>query len=114
MVFEYTFISDEDYKIAAANGVDRKNVSNRVYQLGWSVKKAIITPIKTYKKTNYGITKEQREIAYKNGILRQTLDFRLKKGMSIQEAITMPTMTPSERGKLKKLYKEKNKYGCDI
>lgn len=100
MLCEYKYISDEDYKIAAANGISRNNVTNRVNTLGWSIEKAITTPIKTYKKTNYGIKKEQREIAYKNGILRQTLDFRLKNGMSVQEAITTPTMTPSERGKL--------------
>ena len=111
--FGYKFISDEDYITAEKNGINKNNVHNRVYKLGWNILKAISTPVKKYKKSEYELTKEQREIAYRNGILRQTLEKRLQRGMSIKQAITMPTMAPAERAKLAgrksgERYKSKN------
>ena len=98
--FEYKFISDEDYIVAEKNGINKNNVQNRVYRWGWSIKKAVSIPVVNRKRNKYPVTKEQKEIAFNNGILRQTLYHRLKRGMSIEQAITMPTLQPTERAKL--------------
>lgn len=47
------YITNEDYKIAANNGISKINLKNRVYNLGWKIEKAITLPVNSISKDNY-------------------------------------------------------------
>lgn len=86
----YYYISPEDYKKAAEIGLDEKTVYSRVYQLGWSIQKAITTPKR--KRSNVG-WKEMKDIAKRNGVSYQVFYQRIRKyGWSKEKAATTPIM----------------------
>ena len=47
MINPYDFyITPEEYKIAAQNGINRKTLEDRIRKLGWNKERAINTPTK--------------------------------------------------------------------
>lgn len=46
MYEESPIITEEHYKIAEQNGIDRRNVYQRVWGLGWDVDRAITQPLR--------------------------------------------------------------------
>lgn len=81
------YISDEDFKTAEANGIKACTVRGRVYNLGWSVERAITEPVKC--KQRY--CDKIRSIAESNGIPRPLLYIRIAQyKMSPYEASTRP------------------------
>ncbi|EEL78779.1 hypothetical protein bcere0028_56080 [Bacillus cereus AH1271] len=56
----------DDYETAKKNGIPRKNVDQRVQYLGWTIERAITTPL--LQKRNRPKYKGYAELAEKNGI----------------------------------------------
>jgi hypothetical protein len=70
-----------------------KTVRSRMRD-GWTIWEAVTTPVKRSKQL---VTKEQREIALKNGIPPSCLNNRVyKMGWNVEQAITVP---PNPQGK---------------
>ncbi|MCU5414805.1 hypothetical protein OCE50_28475 [Bacillus wiedmannii] len=78
--------TEEDYKIAARNGISKANVNQRVYGYHWSVERAITDPLqnKKGKESNRPLV----FIAEQNGISASTFYRRIRNGMSEIEAAT--------------------------
>ena|SRR5690625_4766232 len=84
-----TKISEEHYKIAEQNGIDRENVYNRVNKLAnpWSIEKAITTPVKRKGTSKHG---KWLKIAHENGIYTELFQARLRLGWPEELASTEP------------------------
>lgn len=83
------YLNDEDYAIAKENGISRHRAYIRMYELGWSKHDAITKPLQHLMWPKY---KEQCE---QNKVSQVTFYKRVQKGMSPDEASTLP---PRERG----------------
>lgn len=79
----------EDYKKAEKLGITKKDVDSRVYTYCWSIEKAISTPIKVSKRSNVN-RKSFMLLAQKNGISSSQFDRRIRRGMSMKDAATIP------------------------
>lgn len=81
-------LTEEHYRIAEKNGISRRNVYNRVYELidPWPIEKAITVPVR--KKEGKYI--EWSRIAKKNGIYNQLFHARRKRGWDLERAATEP------------------------
>jgi hypothetical protein len=86
-------LTEEQYKIAESNGIDRRNLRQRVYRYGMSVEEAIKEPLKNFVFYQDEIT----ELRKKNGINEGTFYSRVKKGMNPKEAATIQPMTCKQR-----------------
>lgn len=76
------YITPQDYETAAKNGVNDKTLNQRVRSLGWSINKAVSTPIA---RREDGLL----ELALRNGIGRSTYQKRIYKlGWSKEKAAT--------------------------
>ncbi|MGM9926619.1 MAG: hypothetical protein ACI35P_01600 [Bacillus sp. (in: firmicutes)] len=86
------YIRDEDYATAAEKGISKSTVYNRVYVLGWDVKKAITKPVpkRDEKRLKY------RAVADAHGISRWLYYDRLREGWGYEEAATTPKCTTIE------------------
>lgn len=73
-------------------GLPRKTIEKRLSSYGWTVDDALTTPVDAWKKPVQfnGQTKTICEWADDCGISRSTLCARLKKGMTIEEALATP------------------------
>jgi hypothetical protein len=86
------FVSDNDIKKAEANGVNYKNLYNRVYRLGWEVERAIHTPVKKDSRIA-----KYRPLLQKHGIAESVFYTRIyQQGWDLEEAATTPLLTPGE------------------
>lgn len=81
-------ISKEQFETAKANGIPRKNVFQRYWDLGWEIERAITEPIRVGKNTDVWL--QWKDIAIKNGVTNPTFNYRLKTGMSPERAATFP------------------------
>lgn len=80
-------ITEEQYAIAATNGINKHTAYTRVTRLDWSVEKAITQPVTK----KLFLTDEQFKIAASNGISRDCAYQRVKNyKWSIEDAITKP------------------------
>lgn len=80
----------EQYEIAEKNGIDKKNVDQRV-NLGWAIEEAITKPIRVSFRQKYA---EFIKLAESNGISFLTFRARVEKSnWSPEEAATKPIMT---------------------
>src|SRR5690625_1928507 len=86
------YITPEEYEFAEKNGIPKRNVENRVRNLGWRKKRAITEPVKKYR-----VLAPYLNIAEKNGIKRTTAIRRMERGWDIERAITEPTYTVEEK-----------------
>jgi len=95
--------------VALQNGVSYKNFMNRVNARGWDEERAAVTPPETPEQrkeharrgmeANRVIPAEYLARADALGISRNALRYRIRRGMSLEEAVTRPRMTPQERGR---------------
>lgn len=84
------FISDADREAAEKNGIDYKNLYNRVHACGWPLERAITEPIKPKPGSLY---QDYKHLAEPNGITAQTFYKRIKRGMTPEKAATTPKIT---------------------
>jgi hypothetical protein len=107
------YLTDEDYALAEANGIPKKNVYARYYMDGWNRERAITEPIL---KRN-PIWPQYRDLCKKNGIAHRTFFARVQKGMDYERAATMPPTPKGQhlRNRPKKILPEHYKmYGFNI
>lgn len=89
------YITPEEYKIAAQNGIHRKTLEDRIRKLGWNKERAINTP--TQKRTDYS---EWYPIARENGIPEVTFRSRVNKyKWSEEKAATEPIIAVQIRNR---------------
>lgn len=74
------YITDEDYAIAESNGINKKLLYTRVYQLKWSMEQA---------RTQKPRGKSYYQLALDNGIGLNRYYKRIEKGWSPLEAATI-------------------------
>lgn len=84
------YISEEEYKIGLKNGLKKSTIYMRVYHYDWDIEKAITIPSKSRGNRARKYPKEITDLALKNGICLETFYGRLKKGLSLEEAATLP------------------------
>lgn len=77
------YITDEEYEIAAGNGVSKSSLDRRIRQAGWSKEKAMHTSPRQYRK----YPQWALDIARANGISINLLSWRVRNGQSIEEAV---------------------------
>ena len=100
------YLTDEDYEIAAKNGICKNTVNSRFYQSGWTREKSITTPVmprRTY-------PKEWVNLAKKNGISKNLFIMRIRRGLTYEEAATLEIVkegSSSERSYEKRLQKSR-------
>ena len=100
------YLTDEDYEIAAKNGICKKTAYSRFYQNGWTKEKTITTPVP--KRRTY--PKEWVDLAKKNGISKNLFIMRIRKGLTYEEAATLEIVKEgsfSERSYEKRLQKSR-------
>lgn len=78
-------------------GVDLENYNCRVHSLKWTKERALTTPVKTRRKMKLPTTDHKgrtfesfEQLARHYAMCPDTLKHRLKKGMSLEQALTMP------------------------
>lgn len=106
--------------VATSNGISYKNFMNRVNTRGWDEERAAVTPNETPEQVkeharrgmeaNRVVPAEYLEMAAALGISRAAFYYRVKSGMSYEEAATRPKMTPQERGR-QSVRKLRERYG---
>lgn len=99
------YLTDENYITGATIGISKQTLYKRVYEMGWSVEKAITKPINKFN----DIWERNRETAEKNGVSKKLFYNRIYAGVSETEA-TGPKKDPNEKrtaqAKLKKQHLE--------
>ncbi|WP_144508288.1 hypothetical protein [Bacillus mycoides] len=95
-LYDY-YITPEEYKAAARNGINRRALNERIRNLGWDKDTAMTKPLRSSNSTGWCKVKE---IALKNGICRQTFYARMKKGWKLIEAISRPPINKYQALKL--------------
>ena len=87
---KHIFITEEAYAIARKNGISKKQLDNRVRYCGWSLERAIFTPIRNKRKNT---TKEQKEMAERNRLSPFVIWKRIKRqGMTVEQAYNTPLL----------------------
>lgn len=99
------YITPEDYKEAAKNGICKDTLETRVRKLGWNVKKATTKEVRKKRK----ISEELLEKAKELGIDRNTISSRIGYGWSVEEACTKPKKAGRDRLYPNWVYEEANK-----
>lgn len=83
------YITPEEYKRAAENGISKKRLETRIRDMAWDKEKAITTPVKNKKQ----YPREIKELAEKNGICMRTFKSRVNLlGWDMLKAATTPVM----------------------
>lgn len=80
----------EHYEIAEKNGISKENVYQRVKSYGWSIERAITTPIGSRWLGKY---KGFHKTALKNGISLNSFYSRVRLGWKLEDAATKPIGT---------------------
>ncbi|HDX9549372.1 TPA: hypothetical protein ROX86_001866 [Bacillus thuringiensis] len=88
-------ITLKDYVRAAEIGVSKKHVDQRIQKLGWSLDRAITSPVGTSWEGKEKNTKLLK-LAKKTGISSFTFYKRIREGMTPYEAATKPKESYSE------------------
>jgi hypothetical protein len=93
------YVTDEQYEIAARNGISKHNVNQRVYNYDYDVERAITEPLRK-PSTRW---QQWKEIALAHGISNEAFNSRIARGMPEEEAATRPIGTrPSKYNTRKK------------
>lgn len=80
------YITDEEYGVAAANGIGRSTLNNRIRNFGWEKQKAMTDPVQPQR-----AQPEWRKIAELNGIRPDTFYARVNRyGWDPERAATEP------------------------
>ena len=84
------YLTDKDFEIAKANGINYNVAYNRFYNSGWSAEKAITEPVR--KKSNC-LWHSYRDQGEKNGVSYHLFYERTKnQGMTPEEAVNTPVV----------------------
>jgi hypothetical protein len=86
------YLSDEDYAIAAKNGISRKYANHRFYIQCWDKERAITTPVNHYK----GLWPKFKNISL---VSEPTFNKRIRSGMSPEKAASTPPLPPGNPNK---------------
>ena len=88
-----SYITEEEYKIAEGNGIDKRTLEDRIRRQSWDKKRAISQP-----KRARGKYTKWYKIAESNGISRGTFIARVKRGgWGHERAATEPIKTIEEK-----------------
>lgn len=88
----YGYITPEDYETAEANGISYTTLWKRVNDSGWDIDRAITTKVVKQKR----LSDELKERLHRNGITVGAYRTRIRRGMSVSEASTMPVLSRNE------------------
>ncbi|MEW9139779.1 hypothetical protein [Bacillus wiedmannii] len=89
--------TQEQYEIAKSNGINKRNVDQRIIR-GWNISKAITWPVNESFTKKY---KKELEIAEKNGIGYRLFRKRIKESFwEPLEAATVPRLTNKEAAEI--------------
>lgn len=86
---ERFYVTPEDYIIAEKNGLTRKDVYRRVFELNWSIERAITEP-KMVMSPKIVYTEEERVLMAKNNISVKNVTQRIKEGWERERAVNTP------------------------
>lgn len=98
-------IPEELVKKAAENGIQRKTLYSRIRRYGMDPETATTRPVMSREEKINNIRKHDPELvalAIKTGMSYDTFRKRVAKGMDPVKAATIPPMTRSEAGRIKK------------
>ena len=88
-----SYITEEEYKIAEGNGIDKRTLEDRIRRQSWDKKRAISQP-----KRARGKYTKWYKIAESNGISRGTFIARVNEsGWSCERAATEPIKSVEEK-----------------
>ena len=82
-------LTEQDYRIADENGIDRLLVYRRVIECGWCVERAITEEVNE-KHRPTGAWDRWKEVALKNGVSHQLFRTRISRGKTEAEAACEP------------------------
>lgn len=88
------YLTEQDYLDGLNVGIKRNTLFHRVYRMGWTVEKALTTPVAKY---NDPEMDKWKAIAKKNGIKVETFYSRVGKGWTYEDAATTQ---PLSRGQV--------------
>lgn len=89
-------LTENDYRIADENGIERLLAYRRVNECGWSVERAITEDVND-KHRPTGAWERWKQIAEKNGVSHQLFRTRLSRGKSEEAAALEPPRKPRGR-----------------
>lgn len=89
------YITPEHYEQAAAIGVSRRTLYQRVYLYGWDVDRAVSTPVRP---RTLDLSEHWLAAAAANGISRRKYARRVATGWGEEEAATMSHADANRRG----------------
>jgi len=79
------YVTPEEYLIAESNGISASNLNNRIRSFGWKKHRAITEPYRNRRDlTEWG------KIAESNGIKYRTMQTRIGRGWTVEDAATRP------------------------
>src|SRR5690606_7631526 len=82
-------LTEQDYRIADENGIERLLVYRRVNECGWNIERAITEGVNE-KHRPTGAWDRWKEAAEQNGVSHQLFRTRLSRGKSEEEAALEP------------------------
>jgi hypothetical protein len=82
------YLTEEDYVVAAQNGISRKRAYQRFYQYFWDRERTITQPIEKVSRWD-----RYKSVCESNGISQNTFDRRIRHGKSSEEAATTKLST---------------------
>lgn len=80
------FITDEQYEIAARNGISRNNVYQRVHNYDYDVERAITEPLRKPSER----WMRWKHIAMAHGVSNEAFNSRIRQGLTEEDAATKP------------------------
>lgn len=93
-----TYLTQEDFETAKANGISYMTAYNRFYSYGWDAERAVTEPTHTYAKQK--LWPRFKDLATEHGICQQTFYNRMRyRGMTPKKAATTPLEKPKYTGK---------------
>jgi len=82
------YLTPTDYKVAEANGINRKALEVRVYRRKWKITDAISKPLQKSRNLDEYLTDEVLKLLKENKIQITTFKERVTKGWSVERAST--------------------------
>ena len=102
MAYEW-YVTPDEYLIAESNGISASNLNNRIRSFGWKKQRAITEPYRNRRDlTEWG------KIAESNGIKYRTMQTRIGRGWTLEDAATKPIF--DMKTQLKELAQNRRKY----
>lgn len=87
------YLTENDYRVAKENGLERILVYRRVYECGWDVERAITEPVNEQHRAT-GAWEQWKNIAV---VTYQNFRTRLSRGWTEEEAALTPARKPRGR-----------------